>query len=484
MTRVALLLAGLAALLSGQPAYQSALDRILSQSKVVVGGGAPLKLEDVLDSVEKHYPPLLAILQDRAIADADLLSAQGRFDLTLRARADADRLGFYSNERFDVGIDQPFAFQGMSVSSGYRLGEGQFASYDGKLETRSLGEVRTGLRLPLLRDRSTDFRRAEVQKANWGIRIADLGIDQQKIAINQLATRRYWDWVAAGRRYAVAAAVLEIATQREKILEESVKAGQIAAIEVTDNKRAILQRQTLLVESRRALEQTAFELSLFLRDDRGQALTPSVDRVPPAFPDSAEFTDAKLAEDALAALRRRPEIARLIAQREQTEVDARLAKNQRLPMVDLITAFSTEAGSGPVKRGPQEFRTSLVFELPFQRRTAIGRFNAAQARLRALREREKFARDQVDAEVKDAASAVNAAQQRVIWLRDEVQVSRELEDAERTRFDLGEGTLFVLNLRELTTAEAAIREIVAQADYQRAVAQYELAIASGLPIQP
>ena len=54
-------------------------------------------------------------------------------------------------------------------------------------------------------------------------------------------------------------------------------------------------------------------------------------------------------------------------------------------------------------------------------------------------------------------------------------MSRELEEAERTRFELGEGTFFMLNLREQATLDAALREALAQADYQRARAGYEYA---------
>ncbi|MBV8705932.1 MAG: hypothetical protein JO028_01995, partial [Acidobacteriaceae bacterium] len=58
--------------------------------------------------------------------------------------------------------------------------------------------------------------------------------------------------------------------------------------------------------------------------------------------------------------------------------------------------------------------------------------------------------------------------------------TRQVEEAERLRYDLGEGTLFILNLRELATAEAEIRLINAKADYQRAVAQYDYALANAL----
>jgi hypothetical protein len=56
-----------------------------------------------------------------------------------------------------------------------------------------------------------------------------------------------------------------------------------------------------------------------------------------------------------------------------------------------------------------------------------------------------------------------------------VRVSRELEEAERTRFEVGDGTLFMLNLREQATLDAAVREALAHADYQRARAAYEYA---------
>ena len=93
--------------------------------------------------------------------------------------------------------------------------------------------------------------------------------------------------------------------------------------------------------------------------------------------------------------------------------------------------------------------------------------------MRQIDQRQRFLQDQVTAEIRDAASAVRAAFQRWSILAEEVQVARQLQDAEKARFDLGEGTLFILNLREQATADAEVRELTAQADYQRALAMYE-----------
>ncbi len=439
-----------------------------------------LRLEDVLESVNRSYPPLLAVLQDAQIAEADMISALGRFDTSFRVRVDGDEFGFYDNERVDVGIDQPLQFQGMNLYSGWRRGIGNFASYDGKLETRSLGEFRAGMRLPLFRDRQIDSRRADLRKADLNRDVARLSIDQQKIVIIQAATRRYWDWVAAGQRFRVAQALLELATRRNDILKEGVRLGQLPAIEVTENERAILQRRSQVVEGERGLQQAAIDLSLFYRDASGQPQLAQENQLPPAFPEITAMVEDRVREDIETALRRRPEIQRFIVQRRQTEVDAKLAQNQLLPNVDVLMGFTAEGGTGAVKRGPQELKATLLFDLPLQRRVAEGRERSAEARMTQIDHRTRFTRDQVTAEVQDAISAVQAAYRRAKLLNEEVRVARQLEDMERSRFDLGDSNQFFVNLREQVTFDASVREVSAIADYFRAYALYELALAEAL----
>jgi outer membrane protein TolC len=87
------------------------------------------------------------------------------------------------------------------------------------------------VKFPLLRDRSIDSRRADLSKARIGRKLAALGIDQQRLVVRQTAIQRYWAWVAGAQRLAVARQVYTIAEQRQKLLEEGVEAGQIAAVD-------------------------------------------------------------------------------------------------------------------------------------------------------------------------------------------------------------------------------------------------------------
>src|SRR5690606_29525616 len=121
-----------------------------------------------------------------------------------------------------------------------------------------------GVRVPLARDREIDSRRADLAQKRIGLRLADLSIDQQRIAILQSATRRYWDWVSAGRRLATAKSLLEVAQSRDSILREAVRLGALPQFEQLDNQRLVLQRQNNVVEAQRSIENASIELSLFL----------------------------------------------------------------------------------------------------------------------------------------------------------------------------------------------------------------------------
>ncbi len=437
--------------------------------------GAPLSENEVIESVRRHHPLLMAALAGKDLADAAFLEAQGRFDTNLSARFDSNSLGYYQGRVYDAGVEQPLSFQGMSVYGGYRLGEGTFAPYDGKLDTRSLGEARTGIKLPLFRNREIDSRRAGLQTARLGRTLADLAADQQRLVLFQAAIARYWGWVAAGQRLAVTRTVLDIAQKRQQLLEEGVREGQLAAIEATDNRRAILQRRTALIEAERFFQQAAIDLSLYLRDATGRPRITTFDEVPGAFPANGHAPESDLPESVEDALRRRPEVARFRTQLDQNDVELRLARNATKPAVDLFAGLTSESGTGVVRRGPQEFKLGLAFEFPAQNRAARGKVGAAEAKLRQLTRQQTYQQEQTEAEVRDALSALEAARARVEVLAGEVTVSRELEDAERTRFDLGEGTLFILNLREQATLDAQIRHVLAQADLQRAHAAYDYA---------
>jgi outer membrane protein TolC len=437
---------------------------------------APLTLDDVLRSVDQRLPLIQAAEVERDLARTDLLSAQGAFDLAWRTRANGTPLGYYQNGRVDSVLEQPTTLWGTTFFGGYRLGQGSFAVYDGKLETNGLGEWRAGLTVPFWRNGPIDRRRATIARAEIGLGIADLTVLQQRLDLSRVAGHRYWDWVAAGQRLAAAKALYDIARKRDSDLGAAVQAGQIPAIERVENARSLAQRQAQVIAAERGVQQTAIELSLYCRDAEGQPALPSADRLPGPTPDPEALSPDQLAGDQATAIEQRPEVRRVTLQQSQAAIELDWARNQLAPGLDLTVAATQDVGAGSHTRQPTELEASLMIDVPLQTRVASGRQANAEATLTRLAAQARFAADRIRADVQDAHSALAAAKQRVAIARQELGLARRVAEAERTKFFLGDSTLFTVNLRELAAFDAAIREVDALQDYRKAQASYWAAI--------
>jgi outer membrane protein TolC len=450
-----------------------------------LGAESPLHLADVVASVEANYPLLLAALEEQGITSGQLLAAQGAFDLNLRAR-EIGQLGTYESQRALVGIDQNIAWNGLSYFAGYRHSMGEFPIYYGDRKTAEGGEFRAGVSIPLLAGRVIDRRRASLRQAELSRQIADPVIAAQRLDFVRAASRAYWSWVAAGQRYRIAQSVLKIAQDRDAQLAELVKRGAVAEIERTDNQRVIVERQARLIAAERVWQQASIGLSLYLRNEQGDPLVPSYARLPRTITEPTPLDRRKITDDIQLALQQRPELERFRLQRERVQVELDLARNQRLPGLSVGLEGYQDVGLGsnfaktPLIKGTELDRTgylaSVQFDVPLQRRDADGRALAARSALSQLSFQERFQRDRIVSEMQDAASALERSLELLTKARENVTVARKVENGEREKFEKGQGTIVILNLRELVAAEALFAEVDAMAEYYRALADYRAAM--------
>jgi outer membrane protein TolC len=441
-----------------------------------VASAEELRLADVQASVDRSYPALRAALRDRDVAEGELRSAKGAFDPNLRTTANVDAVNYYKQFRVGTELVVPTPLWGTTFFGGWGYGDNDFPIYYGNYVTNALGEARLGASIPLWRNGPIDRRRANIERAELARTLAEAGIAQQKIEITRVTTLRYWDWVAAGRRLLIARALLEIAVSRDAGIAARVDRGDLPSIERLDNSRAIVQREGFVVSAQRELERAAIELSIFWRDARGEPRIATADQLPSAIPDPIALDSATIARDAAAARARRPEVQRLVLQVQQNEVERRFAKNQMAPAIDFRVAGAVDLGRNPdptnLSRERPELQLGLVVDIPILNRANDGRVQAADANIAKLEDQRRLAQDRVGTEVADAVSALDAARKRLDAARREVALAAALEAAERQRFDLGDSTLLVVNLREQASAESRLREIDALLDAQRAIASY------------
>jgi len=437
----------------------------------------PLRLDQVVSSVEALYPLVIGAARDIEAAKGELTASEGAFDLTWRNRLSSSALGYYKNSRFDSILEKPIGPLGANIFTGYRLGQGGFAIYDEKSLTLSQGELRLGLEFSLWRNRPTDRRRTNLEKSRLAVSAAEASAVQARIDAVRLASQRFWDWVAAGKRVAIFRGLLATAETRDQGLRQRVLHGDLPEFERNDNERAILQRKSQVATAERGLQQSAIELSLFLRDAQGNPREPIEAELPVIISKDFSKTGLDLRVDVQKALSQRPELVRLAATRDQSTVEADWADNQLSPRVDFQVAASRDFGFGSVTRAGTEIEAAVLVEIPLERRLATGRGENARATRDRIEATEKLMRDRIGAEVRDSHSAINVAITRIEIAVSETELARKLEQGERARFEHGDSNILFVNLREQATADALVREVEALADFHKAIAQLKAAVA-------
>ena len=442
----------------------------------------PLTLDQVLASVETHFPLLLAVEEELNIAEGGLLSAEGGFDLIARAELVDKPQGFYRNDAFNSVFEQPTPLWGTTFYSGYRWGQGDFPPYDDDFRTDRGGEVRAGIKVPLLQGGPIDARRANLSRARIDVDIAEPKIQSKRIAFRRKSAQLFWRWVGAGQKLQIAQNLLNLAEQRNTAVRRRVEQGDLPALELKDNERLIELRKAIVVAARRTFQQASIALSLYYRDEIGQPLLPPAERLPAGFPQPAPPNPQQVDEDSRRALDWRPDVRQIALERDRTEVDLKEAENKLLPKVDMLLETSKDFDRAPevMDRTPAELIWKVQFEMPTWLRDARGQIRSTKARISKLSGELKFARESVVADVQDAMSELIASYERWERTRDSLKFAREVEAGEKKSFQLGNSTILLVNLREEASATTAALEADALAAYFQAIADYRAATAADL----
>lgn len=459
----------------------SASGQSAAMTNVSVVARHPLMLGEVLTSITNQYPPLLAALIERDVAAGRLKSAQGTFDFNTFARLFGNPSGFYESTTFDVGFEQFLGVWGSTIFGGYRVNWGDLLPDYDKRRTDAGGEPRIGLRVPLLRDGSIDRRRAAVLKAKLDTELANPVIARQQLDFIRAGTVAYVNWLAAGERWRLAEELLRIANDRNEAITNQVAAGLVGKIVLTDNQRLVVSREIGIVQARRRFEAAALALSLFYRNTADEPVIAGRERLPGKFPTTSAPDAERLVSDLDLAALNRPELRQIRLTIDKLEVDRRLARNQMLPNLDAGAVASQNLGEQRYKDlGQFELDLGVEFRMPLQRRDARGRLAELDGQIEQVTNQERFARDRISTEVRDAFSALLAAYQQIQQAQLNVALAEELRAAEAEKFRVGGSDLLALQLREQAAFDSHLQEVDALTEYFRALADYRAATAVDL----
>ena len=432
----------------------------------------PTTLSAVLRSSAQHFPSVQAAQAAIAEREGNALAAEGVFDPRVDGGLYSRLGGFYDGTAADVGFYQSMPFMGAEVFADYSVSGGDFPIYEDQLVTTDFGQARIGVALSLLRDREIDDRRFAVSKAQLETQIAEFGLLAEQIDILQQAYIAYARWLISAQLLLAYEELLNIAVVRGSALERQVEAGDIAEILLVENEQAILQREGLVIESRRQVRLSAERLALFLRDDEGVVVFPNYDQSLVMPVQDERFLNTPVEELIEQALLNRPDIAVAKTLQSQFRLEKRIAENLAKPRLDFRVYSARDFGSGTLRRQGTDTIADISFSIPLAIRTARGRAASADARLTGVGYELRLLIDEAKRDLRLSLVNLRATTElKEVALR-ELAVAQRLAEAELRRFEAGNSDYFLLNVRERSLGEAQLRRWQAELNHQVALANY------------
>jgi len=404
-----------------------------------------LTVREVIVLALRHSRTLENARLNRAVERFALRIAEDEFRprLTMNAYTDrnaTDRVDETAGVGSAIRLRIPTGGELAGTSRVADLGDGApaFASHAGTVDLTFVQ--------PLLRGAGFGVARAALRTARVGERIKVLAFEGAVIDLTSQAIRAYRSYVQAGRRNEIAERSLERAQGLLEVNRLLVKAGRMAERDIIQAEADIARRELDVVAARGGLDAVRLSLIDLLDLDTGtgfklaeelgagQAETSSID-----VPTALEI-----------ALANRPDYQIGLLSLENAEIQALVARNQRLWDLSL-TLGRTFMGSGDdadAAIGGLDLtgnRVSLDISVPVGR-GAAGQaqlaYRRAVAGLQAQRNRLDDLRQRIAIEVRNAVRDVQLAEQQMELARRARSLALRQTEIEREKLNLGVTTNF------------------------------------------
>lgn len=429
------------------------------------------QLQQILDSVQEHYPLIKAAQAEINGKDALVQAAQGAFDPVLDGSFKNRLSGFYDGNNMESFYRKRFPAFGAQVYAGFRRSDGSFPTYENELTTTNDGESRVGVSFSLWRDRDFDEYRFQSATSRVDALKERYQLQKDLIWILQDAYITYAQWLQAARLLDDYTELLQIAVDRADAVNRSVESGNTAEIIAVDNNLAVLQRRSLVVDAQRLVDASAYKLSLFYRNTDGSPRLP-VYTSGLSIPEENIEDTTNMTAILDRVIQLNPDIAMARLNRDQEELEVRLANNEAKPRIDLRFYNARDFGGGITALRGTENVADISFSIPLATNTARGKASAARSRITSLNFRIQQFINQTQTDLEVALVNLDATRELENIAEQELDAALQLADAEARRFEAGLSDFFQLNLREQVVAEAELKRWRAHFDHQVALANY------------
>jgi len=450
-----------------------------------------LTLPEVLQHAVRQSPSLATARIDVEVAEAGVLEATGLEDFLFNATGTYLRQRTEPQENNPFGADEVDQFTG-SVSLRKLLWTGGTISLTAQGDqqksrlssltppiagTVSTSSITAEILQPLMRGRGEAATRAPRTRAQLASEQARLQREVAGRTVVRDLIAGYWEVAYAWADLEIRRSSLDLARERRRLTDASVRGGATAPTEVLAVDQVIAQREEEVVVAELAVT----ERSLELRRLAGLEIEPDQIDVKTGAPLAAEVRPVEMAQVVGQAMERSPEIAVLESQGRGAALEVEVTDNGLLPRLDL-RVYGGPLGSGEkigdaiestFQDNGYQVGADVVLEHWLGNRAASGASHRAQAERQRVKVNLADVRRQIAQSAAQAVALARSAEKRMQLSRTAIDLTQRNIKAETGRFELGKSSNFDVLLRQEEHTQARLRYARAAADYLRASAFLE-----------
>ncbi|MDE0889317.1 MAG: TolC family protein [Phycisphaerales bacterium] len=471
----------------------------------------PISLENAIRTAVEHNLGVQRSRVDQAISAAEVVRAEAAFDAVLGAGVNFARIDEPSNNLllegpggnpviFDQGQD---AKQwGFTTDVSKRLGSGGAVSVSLNTDETSIyntkntyqdawnSSVNLGLSQPLLRGFGEDVNTAEIRIARNADRKSAVAIRGRLLDLLVQVENAYWNLVLARQDLVVAEWLVEEG-DRIRVILSNRRGFDTTLAQYADAVATVESRKTRVIQARRDIGRAADALKVIINDP-DLPVGGEFDLVPVDFMVDAPY-GYDLRDSVATALAHSPSIDQAILDIDDASIREIVARNGRLPELDLraeVSWLGLSDGFGSSVRKIDgdyiDYLVGLQFSQPIGNRAAESVLRQARLRRSGAVIGYRNSIQQVVFEVKDAIRDIAAGYALVGQARNfRLAQAENLRSLEALRVTLAALTPEFLNLlfqRQERLGEAQLQELRSLAVYNLAIAELGRATGNGLEI--
>lgn len=417
--------------------------------------GRVLSYDKFIEIVKENHPMMIKANEMLNISQGDLLIAKGQFDPVLKGSLTQKE---YKDVKYyqlsELGLKVP-TWVGANLKMGYSQSIGDYVS--AMDVTPSNGLIVAGVEMPIGQGLFYDKRRASLQKAKIYMELAE---NEQQLAVNDLiyySSFDYWNWF---EKYHQLVAIQKLLNKSEERLNNVVKSATMGETAYLDTLEASIQYQnfkSIYLDAKTDELNSRERLNVHLWADGLVPLELGEGIIPEDITDvTIDLSVWSVIDDSL--FTSHPKIAAANFKIDLREIDLKLAKENLKPKINLNYNMLNEPVGGDVSGfNLNDYKFGVDIAIPIFLRSSRGAVERTSADLKIAKAEKSYTEQDVRTSFVTTVNKSKNARDQVGVLRQLVSNYRNLVLAEQKLFDIGEGSLMMLNYREIALLQTELK---------------------------